>query len=138
MTSALSNNLPASLTGPADPVQRYGANNRFEAMLRNTRQGEGSATGVDDRNQQLETAAEQLLAMAFYQPLLKQAREVPFKSDLFHGGFGEDAFGAQWDQAIAERLAKRDTSGLKQRLIEQMGGVSTVRQDQSTRIDRHG
>lgn len=138
MTSALSNNLPASLTGPADPVQRFGANNRFEAMLRNTRQGEGSATGVDDRNQQLETAAEQLLAMAFYQPLLKQAREVPFKSDLFHGGFGEDAFGAQWDQAIAERLAKRDTSGLKQRLIEQMGGVSTVRQDQSTRIDRHG
>jgi Rod binding domain-containing protein len=138
MTSALSNNLPASLTGPADPVQRYGANNRFEAMLRNTRQGEGSATGVDDRNQQLETAAEQLLAMAFYQPLLKQAREVPFKSELFHGGFGEDAFGAQWDQAIAERLAKRDTSGLKQRLIEQMGGVSTVRQDQSTRIDRHG
>jgi Rod binding domain-containing protein len=138
MTSALSNNLPASLTGPADPVQRFGAHDRFEAMLRNTRQGEGSATGVDDRNQQLETAAEQLLAMAFYQPLLKQAREVPFKSELFHGGFGEDAFGAQWDQAIAERLAKRDTSGLKQRLIEQMGGVSTVRQDQSTRIDRHG
>lgn len=138
MTSALSNNLSVSLTGRPGPTGRFEPGDRFAAELRDRARIEASASTTAERNEQLKTAAEQLLAMAFYQPLLKQAREVPFKSELFHGGFGEQAFGAQWDQAIAERLARRDMSGLKQRLVEQMGGRMNVRHDQSVRIDRHG
>jgi len=52
-------------------------------------------------------AAEQLVGIALIKPLLEQARENPFKTELFHGGPGEEAFGAQLDQHLADRMAKR-------------------------------
>jgi Rod binding domain-containing protein len=38
--------------------------------------------------------------------LLKQVRESPFKSDLFNGGRGGQAFGAMYDQQLAERMTR--------------------------------
>lgn len=46
----------------------------------------------------------QLVAETFIAPLMKMARDDPFKSDLFHGGSGEDVFGQQLDQEMTKRL----------------------------------
>lgn len=51
-------------------------------------------------------AAQSLVAITLIQPLLAQAREDPFKADLFHGGFAEDTFGTQLDSIIAERITQ--------------------------------
>src|SRR5690606_5225002 len=66
------------------------------------RHAEMKAAGEDLRG-----AAEDFVATALLMPLMEQVRDDPFKSDLFHGGFTEDAFLRQFDQIIADRLSKR-------------------------------
>ena len=45
------------------------------------------------------------VAQTFYGEMLKQMRDSPFKSDLFNGGRGGEAFANQLDQKLAERMA---------------------------------
>jgi Rod binding domain-containing protein len=45
------------------------------------------------------------VAQTFFGQMLKQMRESPFKSDLFNGGRGGEAFANQLDQRLAERMA---------------------------------
>lgn len=45
------------------------------------------------------------VAQTFFGQMLKQMRNSPFKSDLFDGGRGGQAFQAQLDQRLAERMA---------------------------------
>jgi hypothetical protein len=54
----------------------------------------------------LREAAAELVSVAMLLPMLKAARNDPFKSDLFHGGQGEEAFGAQLDQEMATRMGR--------------------------------
>ncbi len=62
-----------------------------------------------ERSKSLRTAAEQLVATTFIQPMLAKMREDPFKTDLFHGGQAEEVFGQQMDTIYAERIvAKAD------------------------------
>ncbi|MCE9590135.1 MAG: hypothetical protein K8S99_06390 [Planctomycetes bacterium] len=49
-------------------------------------------------------AAQQLVSSTLVLPILQQARKDPFKSELFHGGKGEDLFGANMDQIFADRI----------------------------------
>lgn len=44
------------------------------------------------------------VSMTFFGTMLKQMRESPFKSDLFSGGRGGQAFGSVLDQHLAERM----------------------------------
>ena len=46
-------------------------------------------------SQKLRKLSEKLVSLTFLHPLLSQLRDDPLKVDLFHGGFAEDAFGAQ-------------------------------------------
>lgn len=52
-------------------------------------------------------AAEQLVASAFILPLLTQLRNDPFKSEMLHGGRGEEMFGQQLDTIIADRIVRK-------------------------------
>lgn len=56
------------------------------------------------REQEARLVAEQLVASTLVLPILSQARNDPFKSDLFHGGKGEEMFGSQLDTILAERI----------------------------------
>ena len=58
-----------------------------------------------DKDQARE-AAQALVASSLIKPLLAQARQDPFRTELFHGGFAEDTFGAQLDSIIAERITR--------------------------------
>lgn len=87
----------------------------FEQVL-----GDARETRLDEKRAR--AAAEQLVGQALFMPLLKQARENPFKTELFHGGRGEEAFGAQMDQLLADRLASRDASGLVQAISRRFSG----------------
>ena len=86
--------LDATISG----AQQGLTDDRFATMLEEVKTKDGDAQ---------REAAEQLVGIALFLPLLKQARENPFKTDLFHGGPGEERFASQFDQQIADRLAQR-------------------------------
>jgi hypothetical protein len=88
----------AGLDATIADAQQGLTGDRFAAMLEDVNSGEGDAQ---------REAAEQLVGIALFLPLLKQARENPFKTELFHGGPGEERFAGQFDQQIADRLAQR-------------------------------
>src|SRR5678815_214977 len=46
------------------------------------------------------------IAQTFYGTLLKQLRNSPFKSELFSGGRGGEAFGSLYDQQLADRMSR--------------------------------
>jgi Rod binding domain-containing protein len=55
---------------------------------------------------QLLTSARVLVAQTFYGQMLKQMRSSPFKSEMFDGGRGGQAFMSQLDQHLAERMSR--------------------------------
>ena len=84
----------------------------FASMLNSKAGTEAVLNQLDPKiKQKMEKAANDFLSISLFQPLLKQMREDPFKTDMFHGGMAEDMFTERMDQVIASDLAK-SSSGL--------------------------
>jgi Rod binding domain-containing protein len=64
--------------------------------------------------------AEIWVSQTFFGTLLKQARESPFRSELFDGGRGGQAFGAMYDQRLAEHLARGAGKKLVRSLVRKI------------------
>jgi len=58
------------------------------------------------KHQKLVKQAQNLVGQTFFGTLLKQMRNSPFHSQLFEGGRGGEAFGALYDQQLAEHMAR--------------------------------
>jgi Rod binding domain-containing protein len=54
---------------------------------------------------QIVKQSQRLVANTFYGTMLKQMRESPFKSKLFDGGRGGEAFSTMLDQHLADHMA---------------------------------
>ncbi len=87
---------PRVATGPRDTHYAQLINPRDTATDR-------ADKPVEDEARQ---AARSLVSIGLIQPLLAQIRDDPFRSDLFHGGRGEEAFGAKLDAILAERMTQ--------------------------------
>ncbi len=90
----------------------------------------GRPPGNDDprRDQQ---AATLLVSQLFVGPLLAEARRFPIGGEIGHGGRGEDVFGEQLDQVLADRIAARLpglTEQLRSRFAGQRASSEQVRQ----------
>ena len=72
--------------------------------------GDGPAATHEE---QVEKQVQTWVATTFFGTLLKQMHDSPFKSDLFTGGRGGEAFGSLYDQQLAQKMA----SGIGQRLV---------------------
>ncbi len=92
---------------------------RFDDLL-NGRAAASGQSATPPQEDDARTASEALVAITLVQPLLEQARKDPFRSDLFHGGFAEDAFGAKLDSIIAERITKASHMPIVESLYSQM------------------
>jgi Rod binding domain-containing protein len=60
----------------------------------------------DRQHEQLVHSTRQWVAQAFFGTLMKQMRESPFKSDLFEGGRGGQAFTSLYDQRLVEQMSR--------------------------------
>lgn len=103
----------------------------FSAVLgRVERSGEPS--------QQVRAAAEALVAMALIQPTLEAIQSDPFRSELFHGGLGEEMFMSRLHALLAERIVRRAdlpiVRAVYQRIMRQEVGPA----DGAKRMDRYG
>lgn len=56
----------------------------------------------------------------FFVPLLQEMRELPFGRQFGNGGRGEEVFGEQLDQQLADALARGDRSGLVDQVARQI------------------
>jgi Rod binding domain-containing protein len=62
------------------------------------------ATPTD--HDRLTKQAEIWVSQTFFGTMLKQLRESPFRSELFDGGRGGQAFGSLYDQHLAEHMTR--------------------------------
>lgn len=69
------------------------------------------AVAPPDLERLRETSAK-LVGSVFYGQLLRQMRDSEFQGKYGHGGRGEEVFGAQFDQLLAERMGERRGDGL--------------------------
>jgi hypothetical protein len=113
--------------------QTAGAGAAFAEKLNSAMGGKGSAA-LEATRQEAREAAEQLVATTLVQPLLQQMRNDPFKSDLMHGGMAEDAFGAQLDTQLADRIVRRANWPLVERIVDTVMG----RLQGATRLEVQG
>ncbi|MGB7159842.1 MAG: rod-binding protein [Tepidisphaeraceae bacterium] len=88
----------------------------------------------DDARKQAQT----FVSQAFFGTLLKQMRESPFKSELFSGGRGGEAFGSLYDQQLAERMAGGVGSKLVNSIVRQVEGAKAYRKTSKSVIERSG
>ena len=58
------------------------------------------------QHDKLAQQAQKWVAMTFYGTLMKQMRNSPFRSKLLDGGRGGEAFGAMYDQRLAEHMTR--------------------------------
>jgi Rod binding domain-containing protein len=58
------------------------------------------------QHDQLTKQAQRWVAQTFYGTLLKQMRDDPFKSEIFDGGHGGEAFQSLLDQHLADHMSR--------------------------------
>ena len=73
--------------------------------------------------------AQTWVGQTFFGTMLKQMRESPFKSQLFDGGRGGEAFGALYDQQLAERMSRGAGTNLVHSIVRRLEArADSVRQ----------
>jgi Rod binding domain-containing protein len=61
---------------------------------------------AQSQHQQLVGQTQKWVAQTFYGTLLKQMEQSPFKSELFSGGRGGEAFSSLYHQQLADRMSR--------------------------------
>jgi hypothetical protein len=83
-------------------------------------------------HEKIEETARKWVAQTFYGTMLKQMRESPFKSDLFAGGRGGQAFSSLLDQHLADHMSRAAGSKLVNAIARKLEARSGY-QKQSSR-----
>ena len=78
-----------------------------------------TALSPEQRHKRLEQVAKAAVGSVFFAPMLKMARDNPWKGKYGHGGRGEEVFGAQLDMELAERASGRLDNGLVGAMVRQ-------------------
>jgi Rod binding domain-containing protein len=65
---------------------------------------------------------QQWVGTTFFGTLLKQMRESPFRSEMFDGGRGGQAFGAMFDQQLATHMTRGAGSKLTNAIVRKLEG----------------
>ncbi|MAX26904.1 MAG: hypothetical protein CMJ19_20615 [Phycisphaeraceae bacterium] len=98
----------------------------FASML--NRPGTGKAANFsDEQKREIREAAQQLVSSALILPMLAQIRESSLKSELFHGGFTEDAFGSQLDTELADRMVAKSNFPIVDAIYRKMTGQTDAK-----------
>lgn len=86
----------------------------------------GSA--ADSQHDRITEQAQNWVAQTFFATLLKQMRDSPFKSDLFSGGQGGQAFSNLYDQQLADRMSRAAGSKLVGSIVRRIEANAAYRQ----------
>ena len=73
-------------------------------------------------DEKLTYMAERWVGQTFYGTLLQQMRNSPFKSSLFDGGRGGQAFSSMYDQELAQRMSRHAGGKLVDSIVRKIEG----------------
>lgn len=121
MIDALVNADPLRGVSPTPSVSRSA--DSFAAALAQRSSNATANNALEQgtpRSQQLREAAGQLVATAFLQPLMAQMRSSAFNTDLFGGGFAQDAMQEKLDTALIDELAASERFPLTDALVRRL------------------
>ena len=82
------------------------------------------APPTEARHAKLVESTKKWVAMSFFEPLLKQIRHSPFRSKLLDGGEGGQAFGALYDERMAERMTTSASNSLVNSIVRKIEAKS--------------
>jgi Rod binding domain-containing protein len=77
----------------------------------------GAKVADDNVDSQLRKQTEKWVGEAFYGNILKQMHDSPFKSKLFDGGRGAEAFEPMLDQQISDHIAQSNSNKLVDAIV---------------------
>jgi Rod binding domain-containing protein len=80
-----------------------------------------------DAHQKLIDSTGTWVAQSFFGTLLKQMRESPFKSEIFSGGQGGQAFSQLYDQHLAEHMARGAGKKLVNSIVRKIEATAAYR-----------
>ena len=80
------------------------------------------AVTAQTEDEKLTHKAEQWVAQTFYGTLLQQMHNSPFKSSLFDGGRGGQAFSSIYDQELAQRMSRHAGGKLVDSIVRKIEG----------------
>jgi hypothetical protein len=75
---------------------------------------------VKTPHEQLVDNTQKWVAQTFYGTILKQMHDSPFKSELFSGGRGGEAFSGLMDQHLTERMARAANNKLVKGIVRRI------------------
>jgi Rod binding domain-containing protein len=82
-------------------------------------------------NKELFKTAQKWVGQTFFGTILKQMHNSPFKSELWSGGRGGEAFSSLYDQHLAERMARGAGRGLSNAIVKHIQRSSGERRGTS-------
>ncbi len=84
------------------------------------------AASKDERHDQLTEQTQKWVAQTFFGQMFKQMRDSPFKSKLFDGGRGGEAFQQMADERTAESMARGAGHKLVDAIVDRIEHPSTT------------
>jgi len=97
------------------------------ALSADAARGKRAETGPVARDlKRLRDTTGQIVGSVFYGTMLRAMRESTLKGKFGHGGRGEEVFGAQLDQILAERAGEASGSGVGEALYERLAHQQKV------------
>jgi hypothetical protein len=72
----------------------------------------------------LRDTVNQAVGAVFFGPLLRSARSSAFKSEIGHGGRGEDVFQNQMDQILIERAGRASGNRITEAIVDRFANAA--------------
>ena len=127
--SAASRASPSRSTPCVPPPPRRWS--RWPTATRTSPPACPGTTPRTDAHDKVTETARKLVAQTFYGTLLKQMRNSPFKSEMFEGGRGGQAFSPLLDQHLAEHMTRPPTDNhLVNAIARKLEGKAAYQQHQ--------
>ena len=100
-------------------IERYCLN---PAIWSRTFRPTGVGAAIHQNADKITGQAQKWVAQTFFGTLLKHMHESPFRSELFDGGRGGQAFSSLYDQQMADRMAHAAGRKLVRGIVRQIEG----------------
>src|SRR5438128_2434943 len=89
------------------------------------------------QHERLTNEARKWVAQSFYGTLLKQMRNSPFKSEIFDGGRGGEAFAPLLDQHLADHMTRATDNHLVSAIVRRIEGKRVYDAQKSAEKSAH-
>ena len=104
------------------------AHRPHHAKFKFARPHAGEKVSAEERHEQLGEQTAKWVSQTFFGQMLKQMRDSPFKSKLFDGGHGGEAFQQMADQRLADAMARGTGHKLVDAIVDHIERANEARE----------